>query len=1088
VPAGVNGGVNVFVSDTSHVVLDINGYFVASRAEEFFAVTPCRVFDSRNFDGPLGGPTLAGEQARHIPVLSSNCGIPASVQAYSLNFTVIPKGPLGYLTTWPTGLSQPLVSTLNSYNGKVTANAAIVPAGNSGSIDVYASDDADVVIDIDGYFAPQGAAPGGLSLYTLKPCRVVDTRNGTGAFAGEFTAPFSNKCGLPNNPQAFVVNATVLPTSSLGYLSLWPDGENQPLASTLNSYDGAVTSNMAIVPTINGSIDAYGSNQTQLILDVFSYFASSRSGGNNTPTLQSISTSSPNPSITIGSSEQLSATGHYSDGSTKNLTGSVTWSSSTPSIATVTSGGLVKGVAQGSATISAVSAGVTGSTTITVGPPNLTAITVTPSNASVIAGLTQQFTATGAYTDGSTQNVTGSVTWSSSNPAAATIAPGGLAKGMANGTTSITATSGSISSKSASLMVNPPAIVSIAVTPTSATIHPTFAQQFDARAKMTDGTTQDITSLSSTTWSSDNTAVATISNIPGTNGRALGMSAGTAHITAISSNGTNGNVTSNVATLAVTNATLVSIDLTPSTPTTISLASFQLFTATGNFSDSTTLDLTETATWSSSVPTVARVAAGQANGVGLGTTNITAAQAGVTSSAVPLTVDLSGLVGLAIQPGSPQIAVGTSQPFRAIATFQNGATLNVTALAQLTWNSSDQNIASIGHTGMAKASNTNSGTANITAALGSFSAWVPLTVTNAKIQSITVTPSGKTIQVNGSLGFTATGTFVDINNNQTTQVLVNGADVTWASSDPTNAPINANSGVAIGVARTTANITATFILNRLVSSPAQLSVCSGALQSIAITPTSYILAPTSTVGYTATGTYTNCGAQPVTNLASWNSSNTSVAMLTGNTAMGIQQGNSTITASLNGVTSNSATLVVEGAPLVSISVSPSSVSIPEQIKTAFQATGTFRDGNMQNLTTFVVWTADPTSVATISNTLGSQGLASSDSTPGTAAITANYGGLSGTASLTDTGATLTSLTITPYNPTIGVRQTQQFTATGTFSDTSTLNLTTQVTWSSSNGSAAVINGSGVATGIAHGTGTISATLNGQQASTLLTVQ
>ena len=275
VPAGVNGGVNVFVTDTSHVILDINGYFVASSAEEFFAVTPCRVFDSRNLDGPLGGPTLAGEQTRHIPVLSSNCGIPGSAQAYSLNFTVIPKGPLGYLTTWPTGLSQPLVSTMNSYNGKVTANAAIVPAGSSGSIDVYVSDEADVVIDVDGYFAPPSS--GGLSLYTLKPCRLLDTRNAAGPFAGELTIPFVTQCGLPNEAQAFVVNATVLPSSSLGYLSLWPDGDNRPEVSTLNSYDGAVTSNMAVVPTTNGSIDAYGSNQTQLILDVFGFFATTGS-------------------------------------------------------------------------------------------------------------------------------------------------------------------------------------------------------------------------------------------------------------------------------------------------------------------------------------------------------------------------------------------------------------------------------------------------------------------------------------------------------------------------------------------------------------------------------------------------------------------------------------------------------------------------------------------------------------------------------------------------------------------------------------------------------------------------------------------
>ena len=68
-------------------------------------------------------------------------------------------------------------------------------------------------------------------------------------------------------------NATVVPTSALGYLTLWPDGQDQPVVSTLNALDGQITSNMAIVPTTSGSIDAFASNLTQLVLDISSYFA-----------------------------------------------------------------------------------------------------------------------------------------------------------------------------------------------------------------------------------------------------------------------------------------------------------------------------------------------------------------------------------------------------------------------------------------------------------------------------------------------------------------------------------------------------------------------------------------------------------------------------------------------------------------------------------------------------------------------------------------------------------------------------------------------------------------------------------------------
>ena len=80
-------------------------------------------------------------------------------------------------------------------------------------------------------------------------------------------------CAIPANAQSFVFNATVVPQGMLGYLSLWPDGSTQPVVSTLNALDGAITSNMAIVPTLNGLIDAFTTNKTDLILDVFSYFA-----------------------------------------------------------------------------------------------------------------------------------------------------------------------------------------------------------------------------------------------------------------------------------------------------------------------------------------------------------------------------------------------------------------------------------------------------------------------------------------------------------------------------------------------------------------------------------------------------------------------------------------------------------------------------------------------------------------------------------------------------------------------------------------------------------------------------------------------
>jgi len=277
VPAGTNGGVCAFASQDTELILDINGYFVSDLSPsvlEFYPVAPCRLVDTRTAAGALGGPSLVGSAARTFPILSSTCNIPATASAYSLNFTSVPKGPLGFLTTWPAGQSQPLVSTLNAVTGAVTANAAIVPAGANGDISVFVTNDSDLVIDINGYFAPPGT--GGLSFFSLTPCRVMDTRNPAGAlpFNGKVDLNVtSSGCGAPASAQSFVLNATVVPPAPMGFLTLWPQGATQPLVSTLNAIDGSITSNMAIVPTSNGSVSAFGSSATHLVLDISGYFA-----------------------------------------------------------------------------------------------------------------------------------------------------------------------------------------------------------------------------------------------------------------------------------------------------------------------------------------------------------------------------------------------------------------------------------------------------------------------------------------------------------------------------------------------------------------------------------------------------------------------------------------------------------------------------------------------------------------------------------------------------------------------------------------------------------------------------------------------
>ena len=161
----------MYATHTTNVIVDVNGYFapVSGSTLAFYPLPPCRVADTRYSTYPegLGPPSLTGGQPRDFPILNATatCNIPPSgVAAYSLNLTVVPHGSLGFLTVWPTGQARPTVSTLNDLLGKVIANAAIVVAGTSGNVSVYPTNDTDLIIDINGYFAAAGM--GGLSLYS----------------------------------------------------------------------------------------------------------------------------------------------------------------------------------------------------------------------------------------------------------------------------------------------------------------------------------------------------------------------------------------------------------------------------------------------------------------------------------------------------------------------------------------------------------------------------------------------------------------------------------------------------------------------------------------------------------------------------------------------------------------------------------------------------------------------------------------------------------------------------------------------------------------------------------------------------------
>src|SRR5208337_1352661 len=169
--------------------------------------------------------------------------------------------------------------------------------------------------------------------------------------------------------------------------------------------------------------------------------------------------------------------------------------------------------------------------------------------------------------------------------------------------------------------------------------------------------------------------------------------------------------------------------------------------------------------------------------------------------------------------------------------------------------------------------------------------------------------------------------------------------------------------------------------------------------------------------------------------------------------------------------------VSNSTTLVSIAVTPTNPGIALKTNEQFTATGTFSDNSTQDITTSVTWSSSNASVARISNTAGSNGQVTSVAA-GTSTITAASGLISGTTTLTVSSATLLSIAVTPANPGIALKTTEQFTATGNYSDNSTQDITTSVTWISSNASVATVSNTtgsfGLATPVAAGSATITA--------------
>jgi trimeric autotransporter adhesin len=861
----------------------------------------------------------------------------------------------------------------------------------------------------------------------------------------------------PQNPT--IAAGTTQPFTATGTFS---DGSTQDLTTSVTW-----NSSLLSVATIaaSGLANGIAAGQSTVTATAGSVSASTLLTV-NPATLNAITVSPANPIIAAGTTQAFTATGLFSDGSTQNLTASVTWGSLTSSVAAINSSGLATGLAPGQSTITASLGSVSNSAILTVTAAVLTGIVVNPSNPSLLVGNTQQFTATGTYSDSSTQDLTSAATWNSSNPSVASVSAG-LAAGWTVGTTTVSATFNSVSGSTAlTVTVTPPVLQSISVTPANPSVAIGQNQQFIATGQYSDGSTQDLSS--SVSWGSSQPSLAGIT----TAGLASGLSGGSTAITA-----TLGTITAS-ATLNVNSLALVSIAVTPGTAS-IALGTGQQFVATGTYADNSTLDLTTSAAWSSSLPSVAALnATGLATSASIGQTMITATAASIAGSST-LTVTPAALVSIAITPGIQTIPVGTTQQFAATGTFTDGSTQGITSSVQ--WASSNVFVATIsdaaGSQGLATSVAT--GSSSISATMGSISASTTLTVSVAALVSITVNPPSPSIALGTTQQFTATGMFTD----GSTQDLTTSA--TWGSGNGAAATVS-STALATSLAIGTTTITATL---GGISGSTLLTVTPASVVSIAVNPAIAAIPLGLTQAFTALGTFSDGSTQDVTNSVHWSSSVAAVATVSNTPgsngiATSTGSGATVISATLGGV-AGSASLTVTAALLAAIEISPQSPSISTGGTEQFTAIGLYTDGSTPNITTTANWASSSATVATISNTSGSQGLATSAGS-GTAEISASVGSLTASTTLT-VQEQLVSISVTPASSVITPGTVQQFTAVGTYLSGLVQNLTNFALWSSSNPAVATITAGGTALSVGSGQTVVTASVGSVSGSSTLVV-
>lgn len=736
--------------------------------------------------------------------------------------------------------------------------------------------------------------------------------------------------------------------------------------------------------------------------------------------------------IRKGASEQIALTATYSDNTTDNkVANQAEWTSSNAAVATVVNGA-VTGIGAGKATIT----GVYGKQTVSVEVTVDVVKRITPSTTDVSLLLSEgpeTVTLTATFPDGTTEDVTAAAEWSSSDEAVADVLKGSITP-YKQGTAVITAEYGT---KTATINVTVEKTSKLTVDNEDLFLGIGGEKQLKLTASYPEAAAKDVTADAQ--WTSSDESIASVYK-----GKVTANKAGVATITAKYGDKT--------ATVKVSVEVARYLDFSQSQAILDSVGGKQQLELTATFADGTRKNVTASASYSSSSPSVADVKDGFVIGYSAGTTTITASYGTQTAT---LPVKVGQVNTLSVDKSEVYLAVkGTHQPV-----LKDENETDVTS--QATWTSSNEAVASVSDGGLITAYS--SGTAKITATYGGKTATITVNVETAShldigSSKISMSENGQAVQL------TAKVTYTD----GSTEIVTDST--TWTSDN--DSIVYVNQGKLTAYKKGTAIITATYngktaTVTVTVGEPAKLEVKSKSL----------VLDIDDTYQQQLTVTYKDGTTEDVTNEAEWTTSSAKAATVDSSGLItGMAEGEATVTATYGSL---KATVKVEVGLASELEADKflivmSAGDDPQLIT----LTATNSKGDTRNVTKDAEWSSSSAAIASVKNgnvTAYKKGKAN---------ITAKYGGQKVT--ITVYVDTATKISASEVTLSLKTGETDNIKVTATLSDGSTIDVTDKAEWTTGSYKVATVKG-GTVTATGYGKTSITAKYGGKTVKVPVTV-